>query len=596
MMTIRRPVRIGNCSGFYGDRLSAAKELLETAELDVLTGDYLAELTMLILQRDQMRDASAGYAKTFLLQAKQTLQLLVDKDVKLVTNAGGMNPVGLSAKLAALAQSVGLSLRIATVTGDNVLPKLGGWDERGLLRHANSDQPLRPVDGLPLAANAYLGAAGITEALRRGADIVITGRTTDAASVIGAAAWWHNWEPNEWDALAGALAAGHVIECGTQATGGNYAFFEEVPTLHRLGFPIAEVGADGTSVITKSSFSPGLVSVGTVTAQLLYEIGPPQYLSPDVTGHFDTLKLQQLGPDRVEISGTRGSPPPSTLKVGVLLAAGYRNEVNFLIGGDRVEEKASLIAESFWASAGGKERFETTHDSLLISALDGVPAPRRLSRLTLSARAADPDLLGRNFTRHAIEMALGSVPGLTLDRLPGKPRPCGVFWPTLLPREEITQRVHLGEDTFDIPHPALSPEVSMPPVHPPPATLPAGESRRLPLGTLVGARSGDKGGDANVGFWVKHEGHWAWLAALLTADRMREWLGGFEGEIRIHPLPNLLAMNVELIGWLDRGVASNLADDPQAKCLAEALRTVLVDIDVALLSAEDNHITLQSSV
>lgn len=581
----RRPVRIANCSGFYGDRLSAAQEMVEGGPIDVLTGDWLAELTMLILFRDRMKDAEAGYARTFLPQMEQVLGTCMDKGIKIVANAGGLNPQGLAKALTELAAASNLHPRIAVVQGDDVLPRLGAWNEQGLLRHLETDATLSPMDGMPMAANAYLGCWGITEALNRGADIVLTGRTTDAAAVMGPAAWWHGWAQDDFDALAGALVAGHVIECGTQATGGNYAFFEEVGNLLQPGFPLAEIAHDGDTIITKHPHTGGLVSAGTVTAQLLYEIGGPDYHSPDVIARFDTVRVDEVGPDRVRVHGTLGLPPTDQLKLGVLLASGYRNHVSYLVGGLQVEAKVRALDEAFWQAVGGKDRFQLARTDVLRGDHPDATPWMRLSRVVMSARDPDATKLGKAFGAAGIELALASIPGLTMDELPGRPRPCGVFWPTLVPRSDVPVTLTIDDQSIDIPHPpCTAPERVIPVPQPFPGTVPMGRSRSVPLGRLVGARSGDKAGNANIGMWVKQPGHYHWLANLVTTDRLRTWLGGFEGPIRIHALPNLLALNVELVGWLDQGVAANLAPDPQAKCLAECIRSVQVDVDEALLT------------
>jgi hypothetical protein len=312
-------VRIGNASGFYGDRFDAWREMLTGGELDVLTGDYLAELTMLILGRDRLRDPSLGYAKTFLRQMEQCLGLAVERGVRIVTNAGGLNPAGLADALRALGDRLGVPIKVGHVEGDGV------------------DVP----DAL--TANAYLGGFGIAECLRAGADVVVTGRVTDASLVAGPAVAHFGWAPTDLDALAGATVAGHILECGAQATGGNFSFFTELPDGgDRPGFPIAEISADGSSVITKHPGTGGAVTVETITAQLLYEIGAPAYLGPDVTTHFDTIRVAQQGPDRVSVTGVRGSDPPPTVKVGVNTLGGFRNSMTFVLCGLDIDAKAAL--------------------------------------------------------------------------------------------------------------------------------------------------------------------------------------------------------------------------------------------------------------
>ncbi|MGH3183576.1 MAG: acyclic terpene utilization AtuA family protein, partial [Streptosporangiaceae bacterium] len=271
-------LRIANCSGFFGDRLAAPRELLDGGPIDVLTGDYLAELTMLILWKSRQRDPTLGYARTFYRQMEDVLGTCIDRNVKVVANAGGLNPAGLAQRLRELAAKLGIDVAVAHVEGDDILDRLGPLQAAGdPLAHLDTGRPLAEAGSEAVSANAYLGGFGIAEALAGGADVVVTGRVTDASLVVGPAAWRFGWSRTDWDRLAGAVVVGHVIECGTQATGGNYSFFGEVPGLEHPGFPIAEVAEDGSAVITKHPRTGGLVSVGTVTAQLLYEIGAPLY-------------------------------------------------------------------------------------------------------------------------------------------------------------------------------------------------------------------------------------------------------------------------------------------------------------------------------
>jgi hypothetical protein len=282
-------VRIGNFSGFYGDRVAAMREMLTGGKLDYLTGDYLAELTMLILGRDRMKNPDRGYAKTFLVQLEQCLGLARDKGVRIVVNAGGLNPAGLAQAVRALSEKLGIPTTVAHVEGDDLLPRAA---ELGF----GAAAPAAAGPGGVLTANAYLGAWGIVECLNAGADVVVTGRVTDASVIVGPAAAHFGWARDDYDRIAGAVIAGHVIECGTQATGGNYSFFTEIPDLGHAGFPIAEMYDDGSSVITKHPGTGGQVSVGTVTAQLLYEITGARYANPDATARFDTISLADDGP------------------------------------------------------------------------------------------------------------------------------------------------------------------------------------------------------------------------------------------------------------------------------------------------------------
>ena len=317
------PLRIANCSGFYGDRLSAAAEMVEGGPIDVLTGDWLAELTMLILARSRLKRPNGGYARSFVAQMEQVMGTCLDRGIRVVANAGGLDPTGCAEAVAEVANRLGLHPKIAVVEGDDLLPRLHELQAAGVtFDHLDTGEPAGDLSRF-IIVNAYLGCWPIVEALDQAADIVVCGRVTDAAVVCGPAAWHHRWGRTDWDELAGAVVAGHVIECGTQATGGNYSFFTELAGLEHTGFPWAEISGDGSSVIGKHPDTGGAVNRGTVTSQLLYEIGSPAYLGPDVTARFDTVQLEELGGDRVRISGARGELPPATLKVAMNYLGGY---------------------------------------------------------------------------------------------------------------------------------------------------------------------------------------------------------------------------------------------------------------------------------
>jgi len=583
-------LRIANCSGFYGDRLSAAREMVEGGPIDVLTGDYLAELTMMILCKDRMRDPEAGYAKTFLRQMEDVLGLCLERGIKIVSNAGGLNPSGLARRLQALADSRGWKARIAHIEGDDLLPRLEELQQRGIeLRHLDKDIPLRALGKPVLTANAYLGGWGIAEALRRGADVVICPRVTDAALVIGPAAWHFGWERDAWDELAGAVVAGHVIECGAQCTGGNYSFLREVPNIERIGFPIAEMHADGSCTITKHPGTGGLVSVGTVTAQLLYEIQGPQYLNPDVTARFDTIRLEQEGPDRVRIFGVRGEPPPPTTKVCINYLGGYRNSVTFVLTGLDIEEKAEFAERALWHSLGGKEQFEEVDVRLYRwDRPDPKSNEEAFAYLTVWVKDSDPQKVGRAFSNKAVELALANYPGFFLTAPPSDASPFGVYWPAVVPSEEVSQIVVCGEERTVVPPPTQpasfpSLEISAP-------TLPAapgGATVAVPLGLIAGARSGDKGGNANVGVWVREPEAYSWLREFLSVERLRVLIPEARTlPVERYELPNLLSINFVIRGLLGDGVAASTRLDAQAKSLGEYLRARVVEVPRALLAAK----------
>ncbi|MEU9253560.1 acyclic terpene utilization AtuA family protein [Streptomyces sp. NPDC048270] len=637
----RRPLRIGNASGFYGDRFDALREMLTGGPLDVLTGDYLAELTMLILGRDRLKNPDLGYAKTFLRQLEEGLGLAHERGVRIVTNAGGLNPAGLADAVRALAAEAGVPVTVAHVEGDDLMPYGEG----------------------ALTANAYLGSAGITACLRAGADVVVTGRVTDAALVSGPAAWWFDWAADDYDRLAGAVAAGHVLECGTQATGGNYSFFT-AHDVRRPGFPLAEVSEDGSAVITKHPGTGGVVSPGTVTAQLLYETQGVRYLGPDVTARLDTVRLSADGPDRVRISGVLGEPPPATLKVGVTRIGGWRNEVVFVLTGLDVEAKAALVRAQLSEALEGVADVRWT-----LSRTDHEDAPTEETAsalLRLVVRDASPDRVGRGLTSAAIELALGSYPGFHVTSPPGPAQPYGVFGSDCVPAESVPQVAVLPDGSrrpvpvarrpapgacgpgrrsrdsapdptgapppdprasnageaeqdpappaFEERGPGRSPDLAASPASeaggpgpsPDPSASPAFEARglgrslgsgrggvgespagrttRAPLGSVAGARSGDKGGDANVGVWVESAAAWDWLHRTLTVEVLQDLLPEARDlPVTRHVLPNLRALNFVIPGILGDGVASGHRFDPQAKALGEWLRARRLDIPTHLL-------------
>ncbi|MGC8480182.1 MAG: acyclic terpene utilization AtuA family protein [Acidimicrobiales bacterium] len=586
-MTDRRPVRIANCSGFYGDRLRAAREMIDGGPIDVLTGDYLAELTMMILWKAKERDPSEGYARTFLTQMEDVLGDCIDRGIKVVTNAGGLAPGALTEALRTLSARLGLTTKVAWVDGDNLideLPELMAGGQR--FTHLDTGQHLADAQVAPITANAYLGGFGIAEALSAGADVVVCGRVTDASLVVGPAVWWHEWSPEDYDALAGAVVAGHVIECGPQATGGNYSFLNEVVDRRYPGFPIAEVASNGSSVITKHEDTGGLVSVGTVTSQLLYEIAEPAYANPDVVAHFDSIRLTQIGSDRVQIDGVRGTPPPETLKVALNYLGGYRNAMTLVLTGLDIEEKASWAEVELFEILGGKERFEEV--DVHLSRFDQIDAPTNelaTAHLRITVMDRDPKKVGRAFSNATMELALGGYPGFHTTTPPSSESAFGVYWPTTIPADLVRHRVVLPDGTTkEIPHfgkASLAVDYDRP-VRP--GTLGGGSTTRVPLGRLCGARSGDKGGNANVGLFALDEAAYAWLSSTLDVSAFRELLPeASELTIRRYELPNLWALNFVIVGLLGRGVASSVRPDPQAKGLGEYLRSRYVEVPTELL-------------
>lgn len=599
-------LRIANCSGFYGDRLSAAREMVQGGPIDVLTGDYLAELTLMILHKDRRVDPRLGYAKTFPIQLRQIAAACLERGIRIVVNAGGLNPAGCADACRRVYEELGLTARVAHIEGDDLLPRLDELRERGEpFTHLDRGVALDTLEAPVLSANAYLGGWGIAEALQLGADLVICPRVTDASLVVGPAAWRFGWAREDWDRLAAAVVAGHVLECGPQATGGNYSFFKQLSGLERPGFPIAEIAEDGSFTVTKHPGTGGEVSIGTVTAQLLYEIGAPRYRNPDVTARFDTIELSSDGPDRVRVTGARGEPPPATTKVCLNYRGGFKNSVTFLLVGLDIEAKARLIEETMWANLGGPEGFAETRVSLhrtgdMAASGDDLSLDEAFAFLTLSVKDPDPGKVGRRFSGAAVEMALASYPGFNLTAPPGQASPFGVYWPAVVSTETVTQRVVFEGEEVAIPHTAgVAPptEDSTDERTVAPAARPLEPHTRVPLGRICGTRSGDKGGNANLGVWTESDAAFDWLRHWLTTERLRRLVPEASTlPIDRYVLANLRALNFVLRGFLGDGVAASLAIDGQAKGLGEFLRSRKVPVPASVLESFGPEVDHESVV
>ncbi len=582
-------IRIANCSGYYGDKLSAAKELVDGGPIDVLTGDYLAELTMGILYSQILqRGSDKGYVATFLKQLKEIAQSCQDKNIKIVVNAGGLNPKSMSQEVQSILDDMNLSSRVAYIDGDDISNDLQVLQEQGeKFNNIDRETSLKDSGYKILTANTYLGAWGIKEALDQNADIVICPRVTDASVVMGPAAWKFNWQRDDYDQLAGALAAGHIIECGAQATGGNYAFFQEVKSFKNIGYPIAEIHEDGSCVITKHKNTGGLVSVGTVTAQLLYEISSTEYLNPDVTGHFNTLKMEQIDDDRVMISGCKGSPPPATHKVCINLAGGYRNGMELILTGLDIEEKAETLTDALFDSLGGKEQFdEVIIDLIRQDKNDPDTHEEAMALLRIIIKSDNPKLVGRIFTAKVVELALANYPGWFSKDAIGSGTPFIVYWPTLIDSKYVKETVHIDDkETEILPTNQLKLADSEKPnvdIIVPDFNVVGTEE--IYFGRLIGARSGDKGGCANLGVWVKSDKAYSFLYHFLTVQKLKELLSDLtDYKIERFDFPNLKAVNFYIHGILGDGASSNTKVDALAKSLGEYLRAKKVNIPKELL-------------
>ena len=571
-------LRIANCSGFYGDRLSAAMEMVQDGPIDVLTGDYLAELTLIILLKDKQRDQNLGYAKTFLKQLESVARSCIDRNIKIVVNAGGLNPSSLAAAAKKLYTDQKINARIAWIDGDDLLGRLGELQKNGeSFAHLDTGEPLSSLTETVMSANAYLGGFSTAQALKNGADLVICPRITDAALVVGPSMWRFDWARDNWDKLASAVVAGHVIECGTQCTGGNYSFFKDIESLKHPGFPIVEMYEDGSFIITKHPETSGEVSVGTVTAQLLYEISGPRYENPDVVARFDTIQLAQEGPDRVRVTGVKGEPAPSKTKVCINYKGGYKNECNLVLTGLDIEAKAILAKQSFWEELGGQEAFSDTESTL--------SEGEDFALLTLAARDGDQSKVGRRFFDAIIGLALANIPGFKTIGLNRTAAEVIIYWPALVSSTFIHEKIHLEQEIIPVesaPHISVVPE-TIESTHN--ANVPEHENTRtVPLGMIVGARSGDKGGNANVGIWTRSVARYDWLHRELSPERFQTLYPEAKNLlVERYSFPNLLAFNFVIHGLLGEGVSASLRPDPQAKMLGEELRAKKIPIPIRLL-------------
>lgn len=571
-------IKIANCSGFYGDKLSAAKELVDGGPIDVLTGDYLAELTMTILYSQKLqRGEDKGYVGTFLKQIKEIAKTCNEKNIKIVTNAGGLNPKSMASEIEKILIDQSVEMKVAYIDGDDLLPQMNSlMDEGEKFMNIDKNISLKDSGYNPLTSNIYLGAWGIKEALDHGADIVVCPRVTDAAVVIGPAAWKFNWKRNDYDALAGALAAGHIIECGCQATGGNYSFFKEVPSFDNVGYPIAEIFEDGSFNITKHPNTGGLVSKGTVTAQLLYEISSPAYINPDVISHFDTLKIEEIAKDKVHISGCRGSSPPKDHKVCINLAGGFRNGMEIILTGIDIEDKAKVFTDALFNSVGGQDQFEEVSIQLHRTDKENpITNEEAMASLVISVKSSNPDLVGRLFSAKIIELALANIPGFFAQSGPKSSGPVIVYWPALIDSKHVKEKVHIdGKEIEVLPTTQLDFEEIYYQREPfKIEEINVTDQLEIFFGDLFGTRSGDKGGCANLGVWAKNKNTYSFLYNFLTVERIKELMPDLNKyKVERFELPNIYSLNFYIHDILQDGVSSNNRKDSQAKSLGEYLR------------------------
>jgi hypothetical protein len=584
----KQPLRIANCSGFSGDRRSAIAEILAGDPVDVIVGDYLAEVTMASMVQRTAAGHPRLWSDEFGIQLAGNLAAILDRGIKVVVNAGGFDPAGLAAQIRADAAALGRTASVAHIAGDNVLARLDELTAAGeQFSHLDTGKPLSDWGLTPSSANAYLGARGITMALEAGADVVICPRVTDASLVVGAAAWWHGWAPTDLDALAGAVVAGHIIECGPQVTGGNFSGFTTIPGMLNPGFPIAEVAADGACVITKHTGQGGAVTTDTVKAQLLYEIQGPLYLNPDVTVDLRTVRVEDAGPDRVAVHGAIGSAPSPTTKVAITAVDGWENTVEAYLCGLDIDAKAALVeaqAGAAWADSGVRLH---RVDRIGTAGVDPESVEAATVTLRFVGRADDAEPLApKRFFRALASTILMSIPGFHCDShhpRASKPSPVVAYWPGLVSCDVLQETVTLDDGTtLTVPQPERA-EVPVIESDPAPAAGSYGDTVRVPLGRVAHARCGDKGGNSNIGIWVQPAA-WEWLRAELTEARFRQLFPESVGlPVTRHEFPHLRAVHFVVHGNLGAGGSSNGRLDALGKSVGEYLRARHVDLPVALL-------------
>ncbi len=600
----KKPLRIGNAGGYWGDDLSALRRQLTGGPLDYVTMDFLAEITMSILHKQRQANPELGYAVDFLEQLRDCLPLLARKRVRLITNAGGINPIGLGRKVVEMAQGLGLDLKVGVVYGDDIAGRLYELSAAGeRFTNLETGEDFYPYRARITSANIYLGAEPVVTALQAGCQIVVTGRVTDTGLTLAPMIHEFGWDMTDWDRMAAGIVAGHIIECGAQATGGNLTDWREVPSYHDIGYPIIEMEPDGSFVVTKHPRTGGLVSEKTVKEQLVYEMGDPaRYITPEGVARFDTIELKQEGPDRVRVAGVRGGPAPDHLKVSMSYEDGWKAVGEVLVSGPDTSRKAEVIAGIFWRKL--RHRYEQTHTSQVGAGSIWPPAlaPCQTNEILLRFGVRDHDQTKvKEFGKALSTLILSGPAGMAVTtRGRPKPSPVVAYWPALLHRSRVTAKVLTvatsGEEDFtEIAFPvrvrslpraeAAAARAAAAAAVRPARRAAGGRTRAVRLQELAYARSGDKGDTANIGVLAREPRLYPWLVEHLTADRVKAFFGPLVGgRVVRHELPNLHGLNFLLEQALGGGGTTSLLLDPQGKTLAQALLQMTLEAPAALPS------------
>ncbi len=595
---MKKKIRIGNAGGYWGDDLSALKRQLTGGPLDYITMDFLAEITMSILQRQRKANADLGYAVDFLHQLEECLPLIVKKNVRVISNAGGINPIGMARKIVEMAKKKKLNVKVGVVYGDDISGQLYELSAAGE-RFANMEtgDDFFAVRSRIASANIYLGAEPVVKALDAGCQIVVTGRVTDTGLTLAPMIHEFGWPMDDWDKMAAGVVAGHMIECGCQVSGGNITDWQDVKDFDNIGYPIVEMEKSGDFVVTKHKKTGGLVSEKTVKEQLVYEMGDPSnYISPDGVARFDTAHLKVEGKNRVRVSGIKGRPEPDYLKVSMAYEDGWKSSGEVLVSGPETDKKADIIADILWNKL--KHKYESKRTEKIGS---GSIWPDELrgaesNEILLRFGVRDQDFgKVRDFGKALSTLILSGPAGMAVTGQ-GRPKPKQVvaYWPALIHRSRVTAKVltinTIGEEEFfEIQFPIRVQATTL--------ELPndkgarkklkkaAGRVKQVRLSEICYARSGDKGDTCNIGVLARSPKVYEWIVENLTSDVVKKFFKGTTfGKVIRYELDNLHALNFLLEETLDGGGTSSLMIDPQGKTLAQALLQMQVKIPVSLLN------------
>ncbi len=587
---MKNSIIIANASGFWGDEADALRRQVTGGHIDYLTMDYLAEITMIILGRQMAKNPEAGYARDFVSSMETVLKEINDKDITVITNAGGINPGACAEALTKLIESHGFDIPVASVDGDNLIPNLDDLISDGCdFRHLDTGEPLGELAGKVESANAYIGARPIVDALKAGAKIVVTGRCYDAASVVAPFIYEFDWSWEDYDKLASALLAGHLIECGTQSTGGNYTRWNEVKSFINMGYPLVEAFPDGSFILTKHPDTGGLVSERTAKEQILYEINDPRtYISPDVIADFTSFELAGDGENRVRISGIKGQQPTSELKVSVNYSAGFKVVGMLVVSGPDPVAKGRVFSEMLWDRAGTDNLIDYRTDFVGYSACWGESAAPDIEPneiiLRFAARAETKERL-QILSKELAGLILAGPPGVTV--FGGRPAvmPAYGYWPALIPRNKVTARLNFNGniteyncDMGPCGIPERKPEAALPEIDQ------QGEKIKVPLSQIAHARSGDKGDLVNIGVAVLKPEFFPVLLREVTEDKVQKlFTTNTHGKVTRYRLDNIHAVNFVLQNSLNGGGTVSLLLDNQGKTLSQALLTMEIEVEAALL-------------